>query len=137
LSENNDKKAIVVDPVADGVVNRVAAGTVQTGDLQCAGGLWVEGRIVGNLTVDGVLVLDVGGEIRGNVHVRGPRACLAGTIAECAEGIPSEVVVDGVAELGETLRAKANLTAYALDWYNGALIEGKVRTVERQLPVAA
>ena len=44
-------ESIVIDPVAMKIVNRVAAGSRQTGVLHCEGGLMVEGTIEGEVHV--------------------------------------------------------------------------------------
>jgi hypothetical protein len=74
-------------------------------------------------------VLDVGAEISGRIHVRGPRACLIGKISHQANGQLSELTVDGVAQLGETLEAQANITAHGFDYFPGAQLEGNIKTV--------
>lgn len=122
------KRVIIIDPVAEGIHNRVAEGTVCKGDFEYGSGLWVDGKIVGNLVVNGVLVLAPTGEIEGKVHVLGKRAVLAGRI-RAREGVPTFVVVDGLAELAETLDAQGHLTAHAIDFHNGAIFDGSVRTV--------
>lgn len=127
--ENQHKRVITVDPVAQGIRNRVAEGTVWKGDMECAGGLWVDGKIVGNVVVHGFLLMEVTGEIIGNVHVLGD-CILLGSINPTQDGTPSEVVVEGIAEITETLRAKCNITAFALDWHHGAMVDGRVRTVK-------
>lgn len=130
------RKTLVIDPVAEGIVNRIAPGTVQTGDLHCKGGLFVEGTIRGNLIVDGMLVLGGTGVICGNVTVRGARAALVGTIAPQEDGSPSEIRIEGVAELGDTLVAAANIAAQAFNWYHGAKVDGQLKTIaqEHQTP---
>lgn len=118
------KKHITINPVAEGIVNRIAAGTVQSGNLTYQGGLWIEGKLSGDVVIDGPLVLDVGAELSGRIHVRGARACLLGRVTPPADGHSTDIVVDGIVQFGETLVAQANITAHAIDYYEGARIEG-------------
>jgi len=133
LSDANE--TLTIDPVKEGIVNRIAAGTVHKGDLSCSAGLWVEGTVVGNLEVDGVLVLSPGSTISGRIVARGPRAVLAGTVLPANDTQLSEIYVTGTAHLASTLDAKANITAGELMFYTGAQIEGRLRT--GQVPAAA
>lgn len=132
---NDANETLTIDPVKEGVVNRIAAGTVHKGDLSCSGGLWVEGTIQGNLEVDGVLVLSPGSTVSGRIVARGPRAVLAGAVLSANEAELSEIYVVGTAHLASTLNAKANITAGELMFYTGAQIEGRIRT--DQMPAAA
>jgi len=128
LTDNNNEVRYL-DPVKAGIVNRIAEGTVQNGFLKCAGGLLVEGRIEGDIEVGGMLVLAATGEIVGNVRVLGTGAVLAGKILPKNESALSEVEVCGIAELGESLIAKANVSAGAFKFYTGAQIEGHIKTL--------
>ena len=127
-NEIRQSREIVIDPAKEGVHNRVAVGTVFQGDLNCTSGLWVDGKIVGNVVVQGVLVLAPTGEICGDVHVRGHRAVLAGRISPRADHQVPQVIVEGLAEMAHSLQATADFTAVDIDWHHGARIEGKVRT---------
>lgn len=124
---NDANETLTIDPVKEGVVNRIAAGTVHKGDLACSGGLWVEGTVVGNLDVDGVLVLSPGSTVSGRIVVRGSRAVLAGAVLPANESELSEIYVVGTAHLARTLDAKANITAGELMFYTGAQIDGRIR----------
>lgn len=130
LSDNNVQpgRTIEIDPVHEGVHNRIAEGSVFQGDLRCSAGLWIEGKVIGNIEVQGVLVLGRSGEICGDVLVRGHRAVLAGTISPRPDGETPHVVIEGLAEMAHTLQATADFTAVNIDWHHGARIDGKVRT---------
>lgn len=119
---------ISLDPVKEGIVNRIAPGSCQSGTLRCAGGLLVEGRIEGDVEVEGMLVLAQCGEIMGNVRVRGERAVLAGKILASSSDVLSEVEISGVVELATSLVANANITAGAFEFYRGAQVDGRIRT---------
>lgn len=126
-----DTESIVIDPVAMKIVNRVAPGTRQVGQLQCVGGLMVEGTIEGELHVTGgPLVLMPNGVVAGRVTCDG-EAYLFGTIRARSETELSELDVLGAVFLTEALRAQANITAGAIKSYDGAQVDGRIRTVRR------
>lgn len=127
MTDNHEIRYL--DPVKAGIINRIAEGTTQSGHLKCAGGLLVEGRIEGDIEVAGMLVLAATGEIVGNVRVLGAGAVLAGKILPKTESTLSDVQVAGIAELGETLVAKADVSAGAFKFYTGAQIEGHIKTL--------
>lgn len=127
----SDGESIVIDPVAMNILNRVAPGTRQSGVLHCAGGLMVEGTIEGEVHVTGgPFVLMPNGLIRGKV-VADAEAYLFGTVQALSENVLSELDVAGAVFLTETLRAEANITAGAIKSYEGAQVEGRIKTVKR------
>lgn len=120
-------ESLEIDPVAMNIVNRIAPGTVQTGELVCEGGLLVEGKLSGKVTVTGgPLVLLTHGVISGDVVVNHD-AYLLGTFEEKPDGQLCELSVTGTAFLGSTLKAAANLQASALKTYHGAHTFGLIR----------
>ncbi len=124
----NSNDAITIDPVAQNIVNRVAAGTVITGDITCDGGIMIEGTVQGNLIVKGgPLVLRASGVIAGAVEVHHD-AYLLGTIRAQDDDLLSEIAVMGTAFLGSTLDAAANIQAGAMKTYEGSRIDGRIRT---------
>lgn len=117
------------DPVAEGIFNRIAMGTVVRGDLECADGLIVEGRVEGNVIAKGTLVLAETGVITGSVYAAGKgRNILAGRLGDPSKGIASQVTIEHTVELAGTLVACANITARAMRWYHGAEVDGRIRT---------
>lgn len=127
-----ETESIVIDPVAMNIVNRIAPGSQQSGTYRCVGGLLVEGKIEGDIEVTGgPLVLMPEGEITGSVRADG-EAYLFGTISARSEQDPSELDIGGVVYLCETLQAKANITASAFRSYQGAQVEGHIRTCRRE-----
>jgi cytoskeletal protein CcmA (bactofilin family) len=131
LNSAGDTETLVIDPVAMNIVNRVAAGSRCNGVNEYAGGLIVEGSIVGDLVVaDGPLVLMDGGSIQGNVRVKGD-AYLFGRIQKRDDDALSEVQVDGVVYLAESVVAQTNITAGAFKTFEGAQIEGRIKTIGR------
>jgi cytoskeletal protein CcmA (bactofilin family) len=131
LTEQPDSESIVIDPVAMHIVNRVAAGCRQSGSFHCKGGLMVEGRVEGEIeVVDGPLVLMPEGFIAGKIKAHA-EAYLFGTVGPRSDTQLSELEVHGAVFLAETLRAEADITAGAIRSYEGAQVEGRIRTVKR------
>lgn len=131
MSDSADSQSIVIDPASMNIVNRIAAGTVQRGNCHCQGGLLVQGRIEGVIEVTGgPLVLMPEGEIRGSIRADG-EAYLFGTVLSEEDEKLSELEVAGTVFLAETLQAKANITAGAFKSWEGAQVEGRIRTVKR------
>ncbi len=134
MNENAESQSIVIDPVAMNIVNRVAPGTVQTGACRWVGGLLVQGRIEGDLeVVGGPLVLMPEGEIAGNVCGDG-EAYLFGKVLARSDAELSELDIAGTVFLAETLHAKANITAGAFKSWEGAQVEGRIKTMKRTAP---
>jgi cytoskeletal protein CcmA (bactofilin family) len=99
--------------------------------LHCEGGLMVEGTIEGEVHVSGgPFVLMPDGVLVGTVVGDG-EAYLFGTIRERSESELSDLDVAGAVFLTETLRAKANITAGAIKSYEGAQVEGRIKTIRR------
>jgi cytoskeletal protein CcmA (bactofilin family) len=131
LTEIAESQSIDIDPVAMNIVNRVAAGTVQKGSCRWAGGLLIQGRIEGDLeVVGGPIVLMPGGEIAGNIRGDG-EAYLFGNVLAQSDDELSELDIAGTVYLAETLHAKANITAGAFKSWEGAQVEGRIKTMKR------
>ncbi|MFC6281173.1 bactofilin family protein [Polaromonas aquatica] len=122
------EETIVIDPVGMNIVNRIAPGTKSTGTLECSGGLLVQGHFEGTLVVsDGPLVLMQGGVISGDFDCK-QDAYLFGTIAQKPGGEQSQLTVGGAAFMADTLEAKADITAGVFKTYEGAQVDGRIRT---------
>ncbi|MEJ8839376.1 bactofilin family protein [Ramlibacter sp. AN1133] len=131
MTDQRDTETIVIDPVAMHIVNRVAGGCRQSGTFHCKGGLMVEGRMEGEIEVtDGPLVLMPEGVIAGKITAHG-EAYLFGTLGPRSDTQLSELEVGGAVFLAETLRAQADISAGAIKSYEGAQVEGRIRTVKR------
>lgn len=131
MTEIAESQSIDIDPVAMNIVNRVAAGTVQKGSCRWAGGLLIQGRIEGDLeVVGGPIVLMPGGEIAGNIRGDG-EAYLFGNVLAQSDDELSELDIAGTVYLAETLHAKANITAGAFKSWEGAQVEGRIKTMKR------
>lgn len=120
-----------IDPVAENLVNRIAPGTKFVGTLESSGGILVQGEFYGDLIIKGgPLVLDEDGVISGRVNCDS-YALLAGRVlapegAEC-----SELQIAGTAIMSGTFRAKANIVAGSFTTYDGADIDGRIKTAQR------
>lgn len=126
-----DGESIVIDPVAMKIFNRVAAGSRQAGVLHCEGGVIVEGTIEGEVHVSGgPFVLMPNGVVSGRVVGDG-EAYLFGTIRARSDNELSDLDMAGAVFLTETLRAQANITAGAIKSYDGAQVEGRIKTIKR------
>lgn len=126
--------ALVIDPVAMNIVNRIAAGTkITTPVMECGGGLIIDGALAGNVWVsDGPLVLWSGGRFKGSLYVQGD-AYLFGVI-EPNGADKTQLVVTGTVYLAHTLRAKGDIAAGAFRTFQGATTEGLIRSGAQVLP---
>lgn len=132
MSEKDNAEDLIIDPHAMNIVNRVAPGSSCAGQFKYEGGVLVQGRLEGSIEVTGgPLVLMPEGEIVGDINVKG-EAYLFGAILEKAPGEMSEVDVYDAVFLANSLKADANITAGAIKSYEGALVNGRIRTVRRQ-----
>lgn len=126
------RESILIDPRAMNVVNRIAAGGRQSGTYRCAGGLLVQGSIKGEIEITGgPLILMPEGQLAGTIKCDG-EAYLFGTIAAQDNGAPSDLDVQGVVFMAETLVAKANVTAGGIKTFQGAQVDGRINTVRRE-----
>lgn len=126
---NNEE--IIIDPVAMNIVNRIAPGTSFTGNIECNGGLIIEGTLVGDVTVtNGPLVLMESASITGDILCSGD-AYLFGKILPGEGKEFSNLDADGAVFMAQTLEARANITAGAIKTFDGAQVDGRIRTVRR------
>lgn len=129
--------ALLLDPVAMNIVNRVAAGCRLDGRLRFAGGLLVQGEVAGELRVDGPLVIWAGGRVRGHVRVRGD-LYVFGLLGD-ADADPAATTVEcsGMVCIAESGLSTATLLARRLQLYEGALVQGPFTTLraDQELPV--
>ena len=131
MSEKDNAEELIIDPHAMNIVNRVAPGSNCAGQFKYEGGVLVQGRLEGSIEVTGgPRVLMPEGAIVGDINVKG-EAYLFGTILEKSPGEMSEVDVNDAVFLANSLKADANITAGAIKSYEGALVNGRIRTVRR------
>jgi cytoskeletal protein CcmA (bactofilin family) len=127
-----ERESFTIDPVRMNILNRIAPGSRSAGTLECQGGLIVQGRFEGQLTVcGGPLVLMPEGALCGTI-ICDQDAYLAGTVELREDGSSSELQAKGAAFCSETLVAKANITAGAFKTYQGAQVEGVIKILTGQ-----
>jgi len=128
---------LTIDPIAMNVVNRVAAGTVLSGDLQFDGGLLVQGEISGNIRVNGRLIIWTGGVVRGRIRAQGD-LYLFGQLGDVgASPHETSLECEGMAYVSKTGVSTGTLLARRLQLYEGADLRGPFKTLKRgdNLPV--
>ena len=131
MTEATRNEDIVIDPVAMKIVNRIAPGTKQSGTIDCAGGLMIEGEFIGTINVvGGPFVLMPEARVCGVINCD-QDAYLFGSILARDDGELSELTAHGAVFLTETVNAKANITAGAFKTYEGSEVEGKIKTIRR------
>lgn len=122
---------LIIDPHAMNIVNRVAPGSHYSGTLRFDGGVLIQGKVDGDIEVHGgPLVLMPDGELSGRILAKG-EAYLFGTIHARSDTELSELDVHDAVFLASSLQAKADITAGALKSYDGAVIEGRIKTLRR------
>lgn len=122
---------LVIDPVAQNIVNRIAAGSVHKGTFRWNGGLLVQGRIEGDIEITGgPLILMEEGEIAGTIRGDGD-AVLLGTILHKSPDVLSELDIEGCVVVAQTARAHATIRAGSYDNRNGGQVEGSINTWRR------
>lgn len=103
------------------LMTMVSPSTEITGDIKFSGGLWVEGKINGNVSADdnsdGRLDLAEGGRIVGDVSV--PNVHINGEV----EG---DIYVTGRVELANNAQIKGNVYYNLLEMAMGAAINGNL-----------
>lgn len=131
MTDAIDTESLVISPKGMRIVNRIASGTRHTGTLHCDGGLIIEGTVDGDIVIiGGVLALMPEGVVCGKATSDGD-AYLLETFLGGEDGELSEIEARGAVFLTEMLRAQANIAADAIKTYEGAQIEGRIKTVGR------
>lgn len=131
MTEQANNEDLDIDPVAMNIVNRIAAGSHHVGTFKWEGGLMIQGKIEGEISVvGGPILLMPEGEMAGVIRGDG-KAFLCGKIGPRSNTELSEVDVAGSVFLTETLTAHANITAASFKFYEGAQVEGKIKTLRR------
>jgi len=128
---------LTIDPIAMHVVNRIAAGSLVSGDLSFEGGLLVQGEIFGNIRVNGRLIVWAGGVVRGRVRVSGDLYLFGrlGDAGGCAHDTSLEC--QGMACVSNTGVSTGTIMARRLQLYEGADLQGPFKTLKKgdNLPV--
>jgi len=128
---------LTIDPIAMNVVNRVAAGSHLSGDLNFEGGLLVQGEIAGNIRVNGRLIVWTGGVVRGRVRVVGDFYLFGRLGAADASAHDTSLECQGMAYVSKTGVSTGTLMARRLQLYEGADLQGPFKTLKKgdNLPV--
>ena len=116
FGKTNKRRNISANPMT-----MIGSSTDITGDIKFSGGLWVEGKVHGNVSAedgsDGRLDLVEGGRIVGNVSV--PDVRINGEV----EG---DIYVTGHVELCSNAQIKGNVYYNPLEMAMGAAINGNL-----------
>lgn len=108
----------------------IGANTVITGDIQFSGGLRVDGRVCGSITVTGnkknaVLILSSQGSIEGKVRV--PHIVIDGTV-------DGPIHADENLELQSGAKITGDIHYKTIKMHQGATVEGKMVRLESSQP---
>jgi hypothetical protein len=130
MEPTTQEDTLTIDPIAMRVINRVAAGSVLSGDLEFEGGLLVQGTISGKLRVRGRLIIWTGGVVHGRVQVDDD-FYLFGQLGS-AGGSPQDTSLEclGMAFVSKTGVSTGTLLARRLQLYEGASLQGPFKTLK-------
>ncbi len=130
MEPKTQQDTLTIDPIAMAVINRVAAGSVLSGDLEFEGGLLVQGALAGNIRVRGRLIIWTGGVVRGRVQVDDD-FYLFGQLG-ASGGSPHDTSLEchGMAYVSKTGVSTGTLMARRLQLYEGASLQGPFKTLK-------
>lgn len=130
MEPKTQQDTLTIDPIAMAVINRVAAGSVLSGDLEFSGGLLVQGSLTGNIRVRGRLIIWTGGVVRGKVQVDDD-FYLFGQLGATGAG-PNDTSLEcqGMAYVSKTGVSTGTLLARRLQLYEGASLQGPFKTLK-------
>lgn len=130
MAVKTPQDTLTIDPIAMNVVNRVAAGSVLSGELTFEGGLLVQGEVSGHLRVNGRLIVWTGGVVRGRVEVSGD-FYLFGQLGEHGADVQAtHLACHGMAFVAQTGVSTGTLEARRLQLYEGADLQGPFKTLK-------
>jgi len=137
MEARTPQDTLTIDPIAMAVINRVAAGSVLSGDLEFEGGLLVQGAITGNIHVRGRLIIWTGGVVRGRVKVDGDFYLFGQLGASAGSPHDTSLECQGMAYVSKTGVSTGTLLARRLQLYEGASLQGPFKTLklDGNLPV--
>lgn len=137
MEARTPQDTLTIDPIAMAVINRVAAGSVLSGDLEFEGGLLVQGAITGNIHVRGRLIIWTGGVVRGRVKVDGDFYLFGQLGASAGSPHDTSLECQGMACVSKTGVSTGTLLARRLQLYEGASLQGPFKTLklDGNLPV--
>ncbi len=130
MDPRTQQDTLTIDPIAMAVINRVAAGSVLTGDLEFAGGLLVQGTLDGNIRVRGRLIIWTGGVVRGRVQVDDDFYLFGQLGASGGSPHDTSLECQGMAYVSKTGVSTGTLMARRLQLYEGASLQGPFKTLK-------
>jgi len=131
MALNPPQDILTIDPVAMDVVNRVAAKSFLSGDLVFEGGLLVQGELVGNIQVNGCLIIWGGGVVRGRVRVTGDFYLFGRLGDPGVNAQETRLECQGLACVANTGVSTGTLMARRLQLYEGADLQGPFKTLQK------
>lgn len=137
LSDPRPQDTLTIDPVAMNVTNRIAAGSVMSGEQQFEGGVLVQGSLGGVTRIHGRLIVWAGGLAKGRLVVMGD-LYLFGQLGDPAgDAHDTQLECMGTAYVASTATSTGTLMAQRLRLYEGANLQGPFKTLKssRALPV--
>lgn len=130
MAVKSSQDTLTIDPIAMNVVNRVAAGSVLSGELTFEGGLLVQGEVSGHLRINGRLIVWEGGVVRGRVEVSGD-CYLFGRLGDPgAAAQATHLACLGTVFVSKTGVSTGTLEARRLQLYEGADLQGPFKTLK-------
>jgi len=133
----HSEDVLTIDPVAMNVINKIAYGTSLNGQLTFEGGVLVQGRLGGEVQVNGRVIVWVGGLLKGKVKVLGDMY-IFGQLGELgADPEQTRVECFGTLYVANTGVTTGILCAHHLMLYEGADLQGPYSTLRpaKSLPV--
>jgi hypothetical protein len=121
---------LTIDPIAMNVVNRVAAGSHLSGELQFEGGLLVQGELSGHIRVNGRLIVWTGGIVKGRIRVFGDIYLFGRLGSDGGDPQDTSLECHGMAYVSKTGVSTGTLLARRLQLYEGADLQGPFKTLK-------
>ncbi|MCU0328356.1 MAG: polymer-forming cytoskeletal protein [Chitinophagales bacterium] len=101
-------------------INSIGNGTVIEGAIKAEGDLRIDGKVLGNITLKGKIVLGASGEIIGDIQ------CQNATIEGKHKG---NLKVSGLLQLARTANLDGNIEVAKLIVDEGAVIQAQIKMV--------
>jgi hypothetical protein len=121
---------LTIDPIAMNVINRVAAGSHLSGELQFEGGLLVQGELSGHIRVNGRLIVWTGATVKGRIRVFGDIYLFGRLGADGGNPQDTSLECHGMAYVSKTGVSTGTLLARRLQLYEGADLQGPFKTLK-------
>ena len=134
-NKQNTPASYVLDPVAQGITNKIASGTKSSGTLETTEGLLLEGEHRGTLIVRGSsLHIAHGAKLVGSVIVHGDVYVL-GQFGESAD-VTSKISVNGTLHLAHSAVVFGTISYKQIAIYDGAKMHGRIEPLQMGQPRA-